>query len=441
MKNLLSKNKYIRPLPWIAVFIIILFSLGYLFSYLGIWTTQIILEKGTFKHQMGYCYTFAVSYPISPHRSKLILYEDGKTLGPAKEIHMDIREKGHGRYSHWDNLVYFSASDNSDPNTNNKKYMLRHPVVIPSSILIPVALILLIILLPVIKKYKTIWMYLLKLFFLLGLFLSALNISNLFMSIRHPDLLFIMDRGKDDITLDYRKAFEQIPRSPGESDKAYVFRVNDIVNRSMANIKVKLIHEANLMRVSIRENYVLSIYNLIYSDKYKMYEYLDYRKALERGVGLCSQQAMAMTAILNENGVKAEMIGLDGHVILRAKVDVDTWYTADPDYGVVLPFDISEIENDPSVIIPYYNNMKTTLKKNRVDLTPQVIKKLLRFYTKEGNEVFQDGVTGFKGKRARDIERLSYIAAWTIPLILCLPYLLAISLLRIRTIIQRHTNR
>ena len=388
---------------------------------------------------MGHCYTFIVSHSIPSYKSKLILYEDGKPLGPVTDMHKDIREKGNGRYSHWGEDVFFSASDNSNPNTNNKKYMIRHPGVIPPSILVSAALILLIILVPVMKTSEITWMFLLKLFFLLGLSLLVLNVSNLFMSIRNPDLLTIMDR-KDDITLDYREALKQISRRPDESDKAYVFRVNDIVNKSMANIEIPRIQEYNLMRVSIRENYVLSIYNLIYSDRYKMYEYLDYRKAIERGVGLCSQQAMAMTAILNENGVKAEMVGLDGHVVLRAKVSNDTWYTADPDYGVVMPFDISEIEDNPAVIIPYYNNMKTNLKKGLGDYKPEAIKMLLKFYAKERNEVFQKGVIGFKGERRHRMERLSYKAVWIIPLILGLPYLLAIFLSRTRSFVQRHTR-
>jgi hypothetical protein len=378
-----------------------------------------------------------VSYSIPSYKSKLILYEDGKPLGPVTDIHKDIREKGNGRYSHWGKDIYFSASDNSNPNTNNKKYMIKYPVVIPpSTVLIFVALILLIILIPVTKKTDITKIALLKIIFIIGLSLSGLNITNLFMSLRNPDLLTIMDR-KDDITLDYRKALEQIPRRPGESDKAYVFRVNDIVNKSMANIKIPQIQKYKLMRVSIWENYALYIYNLIYSDKHEMYHYFDYKKALERGVGLCSQQAMVVTAILNENGIEAEMVGLSEHIVLRAKVDESTWYTVDPDYGVVIPYDIPEIESSPEVIVPYYKNIKSNLSGDESN----AINLLVKLYAKEGKEVFQKGIIGYKGERRHRMERLSYKAVWIIPLILCLPYLLAISLLRIRNIIQRHTNR
>ncbi len=50
------------------------------------------------------------------------IYEDGKALGPANAVHADIRALGGGRYSMWGDTLYMSASDNSDPNVNGKKY-------------------------------------------------------------------------------------------------------------------------------------------------------------------------------------------------------------------------------------------------------------------------------------------------------------------------------
>jgi hypothetical protein len=57
-----------------------------------------------------------------PLRSTLILCEDEKRLGPAHTLHVEIRAKGLGRYSHWGKDVIFSTSDNSDPNTNRRHY-------------------------------------------------------------------------------------------------------------------------------------------------------------------------------------------------------------------------------------------------------------------------------------------------------------------------------
>jgi hypothetical protein len=58
----------------------------------------------------------------APDRSPMILYEDGKPLGPAHSVHADISKHGHGRFSHWNKMVIFSTSDNSDPAVNGREY-------------------------------------------------------------------------------------------------------------------------------------------------------------------------------------------------------------------------------------------------------------------------------------------------------------------------------
>ncbi len=58
----------------------------------------------------------------APHRSVLVVCEDGRPLGPGNAVHEDIRTKGQGRYSHWDQYLLFSTSDNTDPNLNGRQY-------------------------------------------------------------------------------------------------------------------------------------------------------------------------------------------------------------------------------------------------------------------------------------------------------------------------------
>jgi hypothetical protein len=62
------------------------------------------------------------------NKSQLVLFEDGKPLGPARSLHAHIREQGGGRYSHWTRTaLYMSASDNSDPRTNGRTYEVGSP--------------------------------------------------------------------------------------------------------------------------------------------------------------------------------------------------------------------------------------------------------------------------------------------------------------------------
>ena len=80
------------------------------------------------RHEIGHCYIAAMDFgeegdKHTGNKSMLMLYEDGKALGPPRCVHRDIREKGGGRYSHWTRAgLYLSASDNTDPRTNGRKY-------------------------------------------------------------------------------------------------------------------------------------------------------------------------------------------------------------------------------------------------------------------------------------------------------------------------------
>jgi len=58
----------------------------------------------------------------APRRSRMMLYEDGRILGLAHSLHDHIAKYGGGRFSHWGEYIYFSASDSSDPNTNSRSY-------------------------------------------------------------------------------------------------------------------------------------------------------------------------------------------------------------------------------------------------------------------------------------------------------------------------------
>lgn len=84
-----------------------------------------------FTPDLGYAYWSAGVYPptetddLDGDRSTLMLFEDGKPLGPAHTLHATIRETGRGAFSHWRGRLLFSTSDNSDPRTNGRRYTAR----------------------------------------------------------------------------------------------------------------------------------------------------------------------------------------------------------------------------------------------------------------------------------------------------------------------------
>ncbi|HVY89003.1 MAG TPA: class I SAM-dependent methyltransferase [Hyphomonadaceae bacterium] len=84
---------------------------------------------GPFNAAGGHAYTFnvpeladAADSPADHMRSRVMIYENDRPLAIAHCTHADVRGHGGGRFSHWNNELIFSASDNSDPNWNGRQY-------------------------------------------------------------------------------------------------------------------------------------------------------------------------------------------------------------------------------------------------------------------------------------------------------------------------------
>jgi len=78
----------------------------------------------------GYSYYVVQDFGILPDdgahptRSTLRIFENGVELNPAHSTHYEIQTIGRGRFSHWGDgsfiVLYFSASDNTNPKTNGR---------------------------------------------------------------------------------------------------------------------------------------------------------------------------------------------------------------------------------------------------------------------------------------------------------------------------------
>jgi hypothetical protein len=60
-----------------------------------------------------------------PEYSTLVIYENGRALGPPHSVHDSIKTIGEGRFSHWKESLFFSTTDNSDPNQNHRQYSIK----------------------------------------------------------------------------------------------------------------------------------------------------------------------------------------------------------------------------------------------------------------------------------------------------------------------------
>ena len=91
-----------------------------------------VLLRPPFEHEIGNCWQKDLrEYGIKPgdgagkpRSSPLKLMENDIVLKPPHTMHETIRTYGKGCYSHWSNMLYFSTSDNTDPNKNGRKYRI-----------------------------------------------------------------------------------------------------------------------------------------------------------------------------------------------------------------------------------------------------------------------------------------------------------------------------
>ena len=238
------------------------------------------------------------------------------------------------------------------------------------------------------------------------------NFAGVFINLRNPAIYTDPNNEfPNDITLTEAQFYQALNKVSGNRVQILT-QINALVNQGIAHNWHDYDIEKYHLRVPFYENFILWGSSFIYPALFAKYQFVDYHRAVERGVGLCSQEAFVLTGILRESGIKADIVGLDGHVVVTAPVDdaQKTLWILDPDYGVVIPNDISQIEANPELVRPYYVAVGYTTKK---------IDTLVGYYGGSGNKV-TDGIIGYSRFRYY-YEYASYIMIWVIPLILLMP--------------------
>jgi hypothetical protein len=244
--------------------------------------------------------------------------------------------------------------------------------------------------------------------------LIVINIIGLTRSLRNPAVLEL-NHFESDIQISEEEFYEIISQ-PESSNKEYAIKVNSAVNDVIAHFWAGSsqavsyephISEFNL-QVPIYENYLLFMAYELAPDS--RYEFCDYRKAVERGVGLCSQESMIFDAIMDENEIPSKIILYpDFHVVNTVLVDArdDIWWVFDPDHGVVIEHDIVTITSQPDLVKSFYLDAGYDLV---------YVESLIQSYSLE--EYFlRNSVISYKGGVGCFSEAASYYLIWFIPVV------------------------
>ncbi len=244
--------------------------------------------------------------------------------------------------------------------------------------------------------------------FIIGLLLLGLNITGLFKSLRNDDLYREVTPYRNDISLRLEEAKKQWHREAGEPDKDFAMRMSTLINNSMAhyykNEGIKKYH----LQIPLWENYLLSLKQWI-TGKEK-YEFRNYKKAVERGVGICSQPCIALQNLLAANGIEADLWDIWGHIVVDAKFSDGTRYILDPDYGQFVPHGMQEIMNDPEIVREWYADQDDVYATHITE--HKHTDDIVAMYEKDRNKIYYMKA-GF--------ENFSYIAIWILPFLFMLP--------------------
>ncbi len=256
-------------------------------------------------------------------------------------------------------------------------------------------------------------------FFVIGIFLFLVNITGLLIPLKNPNIYKEKNVGFiNDITLSTKEAFDELNKLSPAPTIEYVSQINTIINKSIAHYWENSGIEKYNLTIPFYKNYILYTLSFIRPDVYKKYEFCNYEDAIKRGVGLCSQHAIALTDFLNKQGIKTSIVELSGHVVTQVYLPNKT-IIADPDFGVLLPYPLKEIEQKPEIIIPFYKN-KLPIKNISTD-------DLVKIYAKEGNKINSIGVSSYIDCNPKKIliKRMSSFLVWLFPFILTLPFVIA----------------
>jgi hypothetical protein len=246
----------------------------------------------------------------------------------------------------------------------------------------------------------------LHLTFLTGLILFAINLYGFFIPLKNEEIKKQLKNRDIESLL---REVEYIFSSP-MSMEAKVIKINNFVHDNIIYNE-----KSPYLKVSFYENYILYLMAIIFPSRFKYYEFSDYKKALERGTGSCSQFAIVISEILRGNKINSKIIRLKGHVVAYAEINNHKWWVLDPTYGVIIKHPIENIEQNLDLAVVSYKNKGYNEETEGWEY-------IISNYDKRGNIVFAEGVIGFHGLYYY-FEKISYILKWIIPFLLTLPFI------------------
>jgi hypothetical protein len=234
----------------------------------------------------------------------------------------------------------------------------------------------------------------------------TVNVFGLFQDIRTENIISSELRFENDVSLSYEDFISQYNMLDDETNEVYSERLSVLISQSLAHIDWFGYKDTKYNQlIPFWENYILFFMGKFSNiPEFERYHFVDYKKSIQRGVGVCGDASMIMSEVLNKAGISNKIISFPGHVVVAVKHENNQTVVYDPDFGVMVPLTPDEIMENSVSVNTYYS---------QEGYTKSDLEKLSLIFSKKYKSF--DGVKGFMRKRYY-FEYISYWLIWLIPI-------------------------
>ncbi len=353
---------------------------------------------------------------VAPIESQAMVIRIDGVDYPCIDSVKDVVTLGGGKCNYQNDYLRISAPDNAPVASDGRVYEARFPIrVTRDAINLLFACGILFGAAARIGASAYRWVKFVGIVFLLvGAFLLAANLTGLTRSLRHPDLMTFSKPG-DPVTLTYKDAKALLAWKPGDTAETYTTRATMTIHQSVLRDYLGRDFKEFHVYIPLWENWILHFLGQL-DPEVRSYSFASGAREVNRGVGLCGDVSSALVWYLRKHGVRANVVGLTGHVVVTAEVAPGRWEIFDPDNGIVIPYDLATLENNASLVRQYYRppvaelglDPDTGMGKALVDL-------YVDFYTSAENNY----ITEFDPHSSQLVgEKRMYRLKWIIPFLL-----------------------
>jgi len=228
---------------------------------------------------------------------------------------------------------------------------------------------------------------------------------------------------ENDVTLELNETLAQIQKRNNESDLQFAIRITKVVQKSLGHVEDWETQPPDLyaQRVPLKENLWLHLAGRLSNEpQVQRYHFADYRKTLERGIGICGDTSTMLSEILWDNNIPNSILAFDGHVVVEARPKNHPPHILDADYGVYY-------EINPDTSGKYADIFSQYKSAGYDDKVAANISNILA-----GNHTAYRNTFDFMKKRYI-MEKAFYLFKWLLPLTLLLIPVMPILLKRFRS--------